>query len=67
MEDHAHSTPQPREKTRRKRKDPRPLLELLSKARLQGPRDWATNIDDYIYRGKRPDIAEGEDAGEQTE
>ncbi|MBM3957174.1 MAG: hypothetical protein FJ313_03895 [Gemmatimonadetes bacterium] len=34
---------------KRKAKDPRPLIRLLRNARLKGPKDWATNIDRYIY------------------
>jgi len=48
----AADAPPPQEKSQRKRKDPTRLLETLSNARLQGPPDWATNLDDYIYRGK---------------
>lgn len=34
---------------KRKPKDPRPLIRLLRNARLKGPKDWAANIDRYIY------------------
>ena len=40
--------PRPKEETPRKRKDPRPLLDLLSNANIRGPRDWATNLDAYL-------------------
>lgn len=50
--------PRPKEVTPQKPKDPRPFLEAARNARLRGPRDWATNIDDYIYGGKIPQIEE---------
>jgi len=69
MEDQANEMPQScaGAKSKRRRKDPTLLLKHLREARLQGPPDWATNIDDYIYGGKRPEIADREDDGEQTE
>ena len=40
--------PRPKEATPRKRKDPGPLLDLLSNANIKGPRDWAANLDAYL-------------------
>lgn len=53
--------PRPKEETPRRRKDPTRLLESLRNARLQGPPDWATNADDYIYRGKVAKITAAEE------
>ena len=44
----AVDVPPPKEETPRKRKDPGPLLDLLSNANIRGPRDWATNLDAYL-------------------
>ena len=52
----------PKPETPRRRKDPTRLLASLRNARLQGPPDWATNADDYIYRGKVAKITTGEES-----
>lgn len=49
-------------RTPRRRKDPTRLLESLRNARLQGPPDWATNADDYIYRGKVARVTTAEES-----
>jgi hypothetical protein len=35
-----------------KKGKPYSLLHLASAAKLQGPKDFSTNLDDYLYRGK---------------
>ncbi len=51
---------------KRKAKDPRPLIRLLRNARLKGPKDWAKNIDRYIYGPTAGDASE-EEAGKGAE
>ena len=58
----AVDVPPPKPAGRRRRKDPTRLLASLRNARLQGPPDWATNADDYIYRGKVARITSAEEA-----
>ena len=30
------------------------FLKLARSLKLEGPRDWAENLDDYLYGGKEP-------------
>lgn len=35
--------------------EPKSLLRVARSLKLQGPADWSSSIDDYLYGGAKPD------------
>lgn len=34
---------------------PKSFLRTARALKLQGPKDWSSRVDDYLYRGAKPD------------